>query len=100
MVVLNGITQCKKETLHGYINHFAKVAIAIGRLRWKFKMLDFLERLKEGLSVAIETRCKEAHNLNDLLIRTQTYINYEEKLLGMETNRMPRNIGFCRPLKK
>lgn len=82
MVVLNKITQGKKETLCEYIDRFTKVDVALGGGSDESLKCWLFERcLRLDCALWKKLRGKEACNLKDLLSIVQPYINYKEKPL-------------------
>lgn len=73
--MLSGITHRNKETLHGYIGLFAKMAVVVGGTKGELKCWIFEKGLRLDNMFRENLGLKEACSLKYLLSMTQPYIN-------------------------
>jgi len=84
---LNAIIQDKNETLREYVECFPRAGVEVSSTHVRLKCFIFESNLRDDGKIKEELGLRATKDRNDLLTRTQTYVNYVEKKLVEEALR-------------
>lgn len=97
MVALNAVVQDKKETSREYIKSFTRAGVEVQSAHDGSICFIFESDLRDDCKFKEELGFRMAKDMNNLLTRTQPYINYDEKklaeeaLINKQTNKVDNN---------
>lgn len=84
MVAWNAVVQDKKETSREYIESFTRAGVEVQGAQDGSECFIFVSDLRDDCKFKEELGFRAAKDMNNLLTRTQLYINYYEKKLEEE----------------